>query len=182
MLRHRTFFSLAELNEAIWEKLEVLNARPMQKLGVSRRELYERLDRPVLKPLPQESYELSTWKRCRVNIDYHVEVENNLYSVPYQLIHEKVEARVTASVVEVLFKGKRVASHPRKKGKGHYSTNPEQMPRSHREHLEWTPSRRYCQVDVERANLSRRADFLCSHRTAQVTSCQTMKARSRSSR
>ena len=59
----------------------------------------------VLKPLPQESYELSTWKRCRVNIDYHVEVENNLYSVPYQLIHEKVEARVTASVVEVLFKG-----------------------------------------------------------------------------
>ncbi len=97
VLRHRTFFSLAELNEAIWEKLEVLNARPMQKLGVSRRELYERLDRPVLKPLPQESYELSTWKRCRVNIDYHVEVENNLYSVPYQLIHEKVEARVTAS-------------------------------------------------------------------------------------
>ena len=141
VLRHRTFFSLAELNEAIWEKLEVLNARPMQKLGVSRRELYERLDRPVLKPLPQESYELSTWKRCRVNIDYHVEVENNLYSVPYQLIHEKVEARVTASVVEVLFKGKRVASHPRKKGKGHYSTNPEHMPRSHREHLEWTPSR-----------------------------------------
>ena len=63
VLRHRTFFSLAELNEAIWEKLEVLNARPMQKLGVSRRELYERLDRPVLKPLPQESYELSTW-RC----------------------------------------------------------------------------------------------------------------------
>ena len=141
VLRHRTFFSLAELNEAIWEKLEVLNARPMQKLGVSRRELYERLDRPVLKPLPQESYELSTWKRCRVNIDYHVEVENNLYSVPYQLIHEKVEARVTASVVEVLFKGKRVASHPRKKGKGHYSTNPEHMPHSHREHLEWTPSR-----------------------------------------
>ena len=103
--------------------------------------MYERLDRPILKPLPQESYELSTWKRCRVNIDYHVEVENNLYSVPYQLIHEKVEARVTASVVEVLFKGKRVASHPRKKGKGHYSTNPEHMPRSHREHLEWTPSR-----------------------------------------
>ncbi len=68
-------------------------------------------------------------------------VENNLYSVPYQLIHEKVEVRVTASVVEVLFKGKRVASHPRKKGKGHYSTNPEHMPRSHREHLEWTPSR-----------------------------------------
>ena len=141
VLRHRTFFSLAELNEAIREKLEILNARPMQKLGVSRRELYERLDRPVLKPLPQESFELSTWERCRVNIDYHVEVDDNSYSVPYQLINEKVEARVTASVVEVLFKGKRVASHPRKKGKGQASTNPEHMPRSHREHLEWTPSR-----------------------------------------
>ena len=81
-LRHRTFFRIAELNEAIWEQLEILNARPMQKLGVSRRELYERLDRPALKPLPQERYELSKWKWCRVNIDYHVNVDNNLYSVP----------------------------------------------------------------------------------------------------
>ncbi len=140
-LRHRTFFSLAELNEAIWEQLEVLNGRPMQKLGASRRELYERLDRPALKPLPQERYELSTWKRCRVNIDYHVDVDDNLYSVPYQLIHEKVELRLTPLVVEVLFKGERVASHHRKKGKGQFATNPEHMPRSHREHLEWTPSR-----------------------------------------
>ena len=65
VLRHRTFFSIAELNEAIWERLENLNGRPMQKLGVSRRELYERLDQPALKPLPQERYELSTWKWCR---------------------------------------------------------------------------------------------------------------------
>ena len=83
VLRHRTFFSLAELNEAIWEQLELLNAREMQQLGVSRRQQYERLDQPALKPLPQERYELSTWKRCTVNIDYHVDVENNLYSVPY---------------------------------------------------------------------------------------------------
>ena len=141
VLRHRTFFSLSELNEAIREKLEVLNSRRMQKLGVSRRELYERLDQPALKPLPQESYELSTWKWDRVNLDYHVEVENNWYSVPYQLIHEKVEVRVTALVVEVLFKRNRVASHPRSKGKGQLITNPKHMPRSHREHLEWTPSR-----------------------------------------
>ncbi len=141
VLRHRTFFSIAELNEAIWEQLENLNGRPMQKLGASRRELYKRLDQPALKPLPQERYELSTWKRCRVNIDYHVDVDDNLYSVPYQLIHEKVEARMTPSVVEVVFKGQRVASHPRKKGKGQFATNPEHMPRSHREHLEWTPSR-----------------------------------------
>ena len=141
VLRHHTFFSVAELNDAIWEQLVRLNARPMQKLGASRRQLYERLDRPALKPLPQDRYELSAWKRCTVNIDYHVEVDGNWYSVPYQLVHEKVDARVTASIVEVVFKGQRVASHPRNKARGQFATKPEHMPRSHRAHLEWTPSR-----------------------------------------
>jgi len=141
VLRHRTFFSLPELNEAIREKLEILNRRPMKKLGASRRELYERLDRPALKPLPRERYEMWEWKTCTVNIDYHVELDDNFYSAPYALVYEKVETRKTASVVEVWFKGKRVASHPRLKGKGGYETTSEHMPRSHREYLEWTPSR-----------------------------------------
>ena len=141
VLRHRTFFSLSELNEAIRQKLEVLNRRPMKKLGASRRELYERLDRPALKPLPLERYEMWEWKTCTVNIDYHVELDDNFYSAPYALVYEKVETRKTASVVEVWFKGKRVASHPRLKGKGGYETTSEHMPRSHREYLEWTPSR-----------------------------------------
>ncbi len=141
VLRHRTFFSLLELNEAIREKLEILNRRPMKKLGASRRELYERLDRPALKPLPRERYEMWEWKTCTVNIDYHVELDDNFYSTPYALVYEKVETRKTASVVEVWFKGKRVASHPRLKGKGGYETTSEHMPRSHREYLEWTPSR-----------------------------------------
>ncbi len=141
VIRHQTFFSLAELNQAIREQLEILNTRQMQKLGASRRELFERVDRPALKALPQERYEISTWHRCRVNIDYHVEVESNYYSVPYSLIHERIEARATPSVVEVYFKGRRVASHPRHRGRGEFSTEPKHMPRSHREHLEWTPSR-----------------------------------------
>jgi transposase len=141
VLRHQTFFSLAELNQAIREQLEILNTRKMQKLGVSRRELFERLDRPALKPLPQERYEISKWKRCRVNIDYHVEVEFSYYSVPYQLNHEEIEARATPSVVEVYFKGRRVASHQRLRTRGEFCTLAEHMPRSHREHLEWTPSR-----------------------------------------
>ena len=141
VLRNQTFFSLSELNEAIWEQLEILNGREMQKLEASRRELFERLDRPALKPLPQERYEISTWHRCRVNIDYHVEVDHNYYSVPYALIHERPEARATPSVVEVYFKGRRVASHQRRTGRGQFSTEPEHMPRSHREYLEWTPSR-----------------------------------------
>ena len=141
VLRNQTFFSLSGLNEAIWKQLEILNGREMQKLGESRRELFERLDRPALKPLPQERYEIATWAQCRVKIDYHVEVDKYYYSVSYQLIHEQVETRATKSVVEIYFKGRRVASHQRLRGDQRFSTKPEHMPRSHREHLEWTPSR-----------------------------------------
>ena len=141
VLRHRTFFTLADLNVAIRECLTSVNDRPMQTLGVSRRALFEQLDRPALRPLPRERYELATWKPCRVNIDYHVEVQHNWYSVPYQLIHEKVEARVRQTTVEVFFKGRRVASHVRRTGRGQYATDAAHMPRSHRAHAEWTPSR-----------------------------------------
>jgi transposase len=140
-LRKRTFFSLAELNQAIRELLEQVNARPMKHLGQSRRELFERLDRPVLKPLPAQRYELGEWKSCRANIDYHVEVDHNFYSVPYALQRETLEAHFTATTVEVLFKNNRVASHRRLAGRGQYSTCPEHMPSSHRAHAEWTPSR-----------------------------------------
>ena len=83
----------------------------MKVAGVSRRALFEQLDRPALKPLPRTRYELAEWKPCRVNIDYHVEVDHNFYSVPYQLVHARVEARVTQTTVEVFCKGRRVASH-----------------------------------------------------------------------
>ena len=139
-LRNRTFFELAELNAAIEELLERLNTRPLQKLGVSRRELWERLDRPALKPLPFGRYEIAEWKTCRVNIDYHVEVERHPYSVPYQLIHEEVEVRYTASIVEVFYKGRRLDSHARRYDH-QPSTKSEHMPSSHRAHAEWTPSR-----------------------------------------
>jgi len=139
-LRNRTFFSIAELNQAIGKLLDELNDRPMQKLGVSRRQLWEQLDRPALKALPLERYEMGDWSKCRVNIDYHIEVDGRYYSVPYQLVHERVEARYSASIVEIYFKGRRIASHRR-----HYdrkpSTKSEHMPSSHRAHAEWTPSR-----------------------------------------
>lgn len=139
-LRNQAFFELAELNAAIADLLERLNGRPMQRLGVSRRELWERLDQPALKVLPAQRYETAEWKRCRVNIDYHVDVDRHLYSVPYQLVHEDVESRYTATVVELYFKGRRVASH-RRRYDHQPSTQPEHMPSSHRAHAEWTPSR-----------------------------------------
>lgn len=140
-LRHRTFFSLAELNEAIGELLPSLNDRLIRRLGVSRRQLFEDLDRPALKPLPPRPYELAEWFRGKANIDYHLEVDHNYYSVPYQLMREELEARATLTTVEILFRSRRVASHPRQRGRGKYSTQPEHMPASHRAHLEWTPSR-----------------------------------------
>jgi transposase len=111
VLRHQTFFTLADLNAAIRTCVDTINDRPMQVVGVSRRVLFEQLDRPALRPLPRHRYELATWKPCRVNIDYHVEVDHNWYSVPYQLVHVKVEARVTQTTVEVFLTGRRVASH-----------------------------------------------------------------------
>jgi len=141
-MRNRIFFSLAELNQAIAERARALNERVMRKLGTNRRQLFEQLDRPALKPLPAGRYEPGEWKRCRVNIDYHVEVDFNYYSVPYQLLHEEVEARFTVSAVEVFFKSRRVAAHPRFHGvRGQAATLPEHMPSSHRAHAEWTPSR-----------------------------------------
>jgi transposase len=140
-LRHRQFFSLAELNAAIWELLPSLNARLMRKLGVSRRDLFEQLDRPRLRPLPTTRYEFAEWSDAGVNIDYHVAVEHNYYSVPYQLLHERVEVRLAVSVVEVFLKGRRIASHRRRRGRGQYATDPAHMPHAHRAHAEWTPSR-----------------------------------------
>jgi transposase len=140
-LRHRTFFSFAVMNEAIHELLEGINNRTMKHLGTSRQQLYERLDRPALRGLPPNRYEMAEWMGCTVNIDYHVEVDHNYYSVPHQLRGESVEARATTSVVEVLFRSHRVASHPRLTGRGRFHTIPEHMPASHRAHAEWTPSR-----------------------------------------
>jgi transposase len=140
-LRHRTFFTLADLNAAIRNRIDVVNARPMKVVGVSRRTLFEQLDRPALRPLPPTRYELAEWKTGRVNIDYHVEVAHNFYSVPYQLVRAQVDARATASTVEIFSKGRRVASHARRNGRGQFATLVEHMPRAHRAHAEWTPSR-----------------------------------------
>jgi transposase len=141
VLRHQTFFTLADLNAAIWARLDAINDRPMKVVGVSRRALFEQIDHPALKPLPRTRYELAEWKPCRVNIDYHVEVDHNFYSVPYQLVHERVEARYTASTVEVFFHGRRVSAHGRLTGRGRFATQLDHMPRAHRAHAEWTPSR-----------------------------------------
>lgn len=140
-LRDRTFFSLNELNRAIWELLQRVNTRPFQKLDYSRQELFEELDKPALEPLPPHRYEFASFLRPTVNIDYHIEIKGHYYSVPYDLKGQKVDARLTSRMVEVLHKNRRVASHVRDDRKGKHTTDPAHMPKAHREHLEWTPSR-----------------------------------------
>ena len=140
-LRHRKFFSLEELNQAIRELRDRINQRPFRKREGSRASQFEALDKPALNPLPAEPFDLSQWSRARVNIDYHVAFDTNYYSVPYNLVQELVEVRSTPTTVEIFHKGQRVASHLRARGHGHTVTIAEHRPRSHQAHLEWTPSR-----------------------------------------
>jgi transposase len=140
-LRHRKFFSIEELNQAIRELRDRINQRPFRKREGSRASQYAALDKPALNPLPAEPLDLSQWSRARVNIDYHIVFDTNYYSVPYNLVQELVEVRSTTTTVEVFHNGQRVASHLRARGHGHTVTVAEYRPRSHQAHLEWTPSR-----------------------------------------
>jgi transposase len=139
--RHWTFFSLAELNQTLRQWLLELNQRPFKKLPGCRQSLFESLERPALKPLPAEPYQFAEWRKARVNIDCHIAVEGCYYSVPYTLVRQPVEVRLSATTVEVYYQHQRVASHPRAHRQGHFSTVKDHLPAAHQAYLEWTPER-----------------------------------------
>ena len=141
VLRHRRFHSLHELNEAIGERLRGINSRPFRKREGSRLSVFEALDKPALRPLPPSPYVFAEWQKPKVNVDYHVQIHGNYYSVPYGLVGQRLDARITATTVEVFHKGHRVASHIRTLGQGRFITDRHHRPRAHQAHLEWTPSR-----------------------------------------
>ena len=97
-LRNRTFFSLAELNEAIAEETKRLNERPMAVINKSRYDLFIEIEKPALKPLPSERFIIASWIKAKVHIDYHVKVEKTYYSVPYTLIGENLDIMHTGNV------------------------------------------------------------------------------------
>jgi len=141
-LRNRQFYSLAELNAAIAELLRRLNEeRPIRRLGVTRRQLLEELDRPALKPLPVEPYVFAEWRIRRVGIDYHVDIEDHFYSVPYRFARSEVEVRLTGRAVEIFAKGERIAVHLRSSGNHKHTTLADHMPSSHRRYADWTVGR-----------------------------------------
>jgi transposase len=141
VLRHRTFYTMEELRIAVAELLEELNNRPMRRLGKSRRQVFEEMERATLKPLPVRPYELAEWARRTVAFDYHVQFDDHFYSVHFQHIGEKLDLRATESTVEIFRRGKRLDSYARSYEKWKYTTRAEHMPRAHLDHVTWTPER-----------------------------------------
>lgn len=140
-LRHRTFFSLAELNAAISELLERMNTRPFRKMAGTRAELFATVDKPALRPLPSEPYEYEEWKKAKVNIDYHISYDEHFYSVPHHLARQYVAVRATARTIEIFHRDMRVAAHARSDHKYKHTTVAAHMPEAHRKQTEWTPER-----------------------------------------
>ena len=140
-LRNRQFFNLRQLNETIAELLIKLNNRAFQKLPGCRKQLFESLDKPALKPLPMQPYPYAEWKIAGVNIDYHIEVDRHYYSVPHLLIGKKIDVRITETTIECFYKSKSVASHIRSYQKGQHTTIKEHMPKSHQQWAKWNPQR-----------------------------------------
>ncbi len=140
-LRHQTFFSLEEANRAIEQVLKRMNGHVMRRLGLCRSDLFESVEKPALRSLPESDYEFAEWRLARVNVDYHIEVANYYYSVPHALIRAQVDVRITSRTIEVFHHGKRVAAHQRRYGGQRHGTDPEHMPSSHRRYAEWTPER-----------------------------------------
>ena len=137
----RFFFGLATLNAAITELIVELNARPSKKLPGTRRSAFDTIDRPALRPLPATRFEQAQHKTLRVNIDYHVEFDGHYYSVPFRLVRQQVQTRITGSTIEIFHCNSRVACHAVSAARGKHTTVDEHMPASHREHLQWSPTK-----------------------------------------
>jgi transposase len=141
VLRHQTFYSLAEMNTAIRGLLDQLNARLLRKMEKSRRQLFDELDRPAALALSLDPYQFAEWAKATVNIDYHFEFDKHYYSVPYQHVHQKIEARFTPTTVEVFLKGQRIAAHSRSYAQHRHTTLPDHMPAAHQQQGRWNPER-----------------------------------------
>jgi transposase len=141
-LRHRVFYSLAEVNAAIKELLVDLNdRRVLRRIGKTRRQLFDEIERAALQPLPAERYVYAEWRSRRAGLDYHVEIERHYYSVPYRFAREPIEARITANTIELFHKGERIAAHMRSSGNGRHTTVADHMPSAHRRFADWTIER-----------------------------------------
>ena len=139
-IRNEEFTSLSQLNKRIRELVEEANSKPFQKMDGCRRELFEEIDLPALRPLPPYPYEYTEIRKAKVHIDYHVEYRKKLYSVPWIYRGERVEVHASQNIVTIYFKSRVIAQHKRLR-KGRWATERAHMPEGHREHEKWNPAR-----------------------------------------
>lgn len=141
-LRHRQFFSLYEINQAIGEELLKLVNRPFQKMEGCRLTAFEKIDKPALQPLPQRKYEHCEWKETKVQFNYHVEYQGFFYSVHYFYVSQLCSVRATSKIIEIFIGHERAAAFPRNHNTFKRYTNlPEHMPEGHRAVAGWSPER-----------------------------------------
>jgi transposase len=141
VIRNKSFFSLSELNQGIQEALSKLNKREMQLVKKSREQLFHEIEKPALKRLPQNRFKIYNFKKAKVHIDYHIELDGNYYSVPYKYIHKYVEVKYNDLMINIYYENKRLASHYRSYKRGEFVTDDSHRPASHTKYLEWTPAR-----------------------------------------
>ena len=139
-LRHQTFFSLAELNQCIAALLTEVNSKAFKQLKGSRQQWFEAIDKPALLPLPKHPYEYTHIKTVKVNVDYHIQYDHHLYSVPHQLVGETLQLHARKNLIELFFHNKRIATHVRKYRHG-MTTEPSHMPTKHERHHQWSAGR-----------------------------------------
>lgn len=165
-IRNIKFFSIAELNQTLSEKLKEFNEKPFQKLPGSRKSLFEELDKPVLRSLPDNRYEFGYWEKKRVLNNYHIDIQGHFYSVPYKYSQKRVEIRYNARVVQVFYRGKQIACHKKEESPGQYSTNPEHPPQKHKKYAEMTPEK----VQQEAQKIGNNAICWIEHILSDATS------------
>ena len=144
-LRDQVFFNVTAANEALWGPLRELNLSGFQKRPGSRFELFTEVDRPALRPLPAQPFEIASWKRTTVGLDYHVELAGHHYSVPYRHAKTSVDLRLTPHLLEVFLNNVRIAVHRRvldvSSTHARQTTIKEHMPPHHQRHSDWNPQR-----------------------------------------
>lgn len=137
-LRNRRFFTLDEVKQEVGEQLEKLNHIPFKKRKGNRHDAYIEEERNFMKQLPLTPYEPAVWSTAKVPLDYLISDGKNKYSVPFDLIGENVDIRLTRENVEVFFKGGRVALHHREERQLRDPiVVPEHMPEQHRKYLSY---------------------------------------------
>ena len=161
-LRDQLLIGLEAARNAVLEKLDKLNERPFQKMAGSRSSVFMELDKPALQPLPASRWVQADWKKLKVHIDYHVEVDHHFFSAPYQYIGEILDVKVTPTLVEIFRCGRPVTVHGRSSAR--YTTKPEHMPSSHREYRRWSPPRVVSRAKQIGPHVSQLVDRLLSER------------------